>query len=53
MSAPGDLFTTQGRGRRRRGQKRVARLSPQGIARVAGDDDAEYLRLLRLHRYIT
>lgn len=49
MSAPGDPFTTVGRGRRR---KKPVRLSPQGVARYAGTDDAEYLRLLRLHRYI-
>lgn len=53
MSAPGDLFTTQGKGRRRRGQKRQSRLSPQGVARMAGDDDALYLELLRANRYIT
>lgn len=52
MSAPGDLFTTQGKRRRRRGQKRQSRLSPQGVARMAGDDDALYLELLRANRYI-
>lgn len=53
MSAPGDPFTTAGRARRRRGQKRQSRLSPQGIAREAGADDARYLELLRENRYIT
>jgi len=53
MSAPGDRFTTVGRGRRRRGQSRQSRLSPQGVARLAGDDDARYLELLRANRYIT
>lgn len=52
MSAPGDPFTTAGSARRRRGQQRRARLSPQGVARAAGADDALYLELLRANRYI-
>lgn len=50
MSAPGDLFTTTGIGRSKR---RASRLSPQGVARLAGDDDERYLELLRANRYIT
>lgn len=50
MSTPGDPFTTVGRGRGRR--KKPSRLSPQGIARMAGDDEQLYLQLLRANRYI-
>ena len=52
MSAPGDPFTTAGTGRARGGRTRASRLSPQGCARMAGDDDALYLRLLERNRYI-
>lgn len=49
MSSPGDPFTRAGRGR---GRAKRSRLSPQGIARKAGDDEALYLKLLRANRYI-
>ena len=51
MSAPGDPFTAAGSARRR-GQRRQSRLSPQGVARKAGDDEQLYLELLRANRYI-
>jgi hypothetical protein len=53
MSAVGDPFTTAGAGRRRKGQTRASRLSPQGCALKAGADEALYLELLRANRYIT
>lgn len=49
MQAPGDRFTTSGRGRK----KHRSRLSPQGAARLAGDDEEFYLQLLRANRYLT
>lgn len=51
MSRPGDSYTTEGTTKRGR-HGRPGRLSPQGIARIAGDDHARYIDLLELNGYL-
>lgn len=45
------FVTTAGTGRR--GRPGVARLMPEALAEIAGDDRSEFIRLLSVHGYIT
>jgi len=53
MDAAGDSYTRTGQVGVRRRRHAPPRLSPQGVARAAGDDTVEYRRLLREHGYLT